>query len=100
LGGGDAGRAGLAAPAAGPGPEGPRPGPVRAPALGPGGLARGVIPAIDLGEAPGELSAAVAGLLAGVVVAGALDQARELVRTRPELRVVTRDGDLIGAHWA
>jgi len=51
-------------------------------------------------KAPGELSAAVAGLLAGVVVAGDLAQARELVRTRPELRVVTRDGDLLGAHWA
>src|SRR5215813_4079483 len=98
--GADAGTAGLVIAAAGPGPDRPRTGPVRAPAPGPGGLAPGVIPAIDLVEAPGELSAAVAGLLAGVVVAGDLDQARELVRTRPELRVVTRDGDLIGAHWA
>src|SRR5262249_33548507 len=64
------------------------------------GLPPGVIPAVDLVKAPGELSAAVAGLLAGVVVAGDLAQARELVRTRPELRVVTRDGDLLGAHWA
>ena len=23
-----------------------------------------------------------------------------MVRARPELRVVTRDGDLLGAHWA
>jgi chromosome segregation protein len=51
-------------------------------------------------KAPGELSVAVAGLLAGVVVADDLGQARELVCTRPELRVVTRDGDLLGAHWA
>jgi chromosome segregation protein len=98
--GAGAGTAGLVIAGTGPGPGRPRTGPVRAPAPGPGGLPPGVIPAIDLVEAPGELSASVAGLLAGVVVAGDLDQARELVRTRPELRVVTRDGDLIGAHWA
>jgi chromosome segregation protein len=60
----------------------------------------GVLPVLDLVKAPGELSAAVAGLLAGVVVAEDLDQARDLVRAHPELRVVTRDGDLLGAHWA
>jgi chromosome segregation protein len=60
----------------------------------------GVLPALDLVKAPGELCAALAGLLAGVVVADDLDQARDLVRAHPELRVVTRDGDLLGAHWA
>ena len=60
----------------------------------------GVLPVLDLVKAPGELSAAVAGLLTGVVVAEDLDQARDLVRAHPELRVVTRDGDLLGAHWA
>jgi chromosome segregation protein len=60
----------------------------------------GVLPVLDLVKAPGELSAAIAGLLAGVVVAEDLDQARDLVRAHPELRVVTRDGDLLGAHWA
>ena len=60
----------------------------------------GVLPVLDLVKAPGELSAAVAGLLAGVVVAEDLDQARDLVRAHPELRVVTPDGDLLGAHWA
>ena len=60
----------------------------------------GVLPVLDLVKAPGELSAAVAGLLAGVVVAEELDQARDLVRAHPELRVVTPDGDLLGAHWA
>jgi chromosome segregation protein len=60
----------------------------------------GVLPVLDLVKAPGELSAAVAGLLAGVVVAEDLDRARQLVRAHPELRVVTRDGDLLGAHWA
>ena len=60
----------------------------------------GVLPVLDLVKMPGELSAAVAGLLAGVVVAEDLDQARDLVHAHPELRVVTRDGDLLGAHWA
>jgi chromosome segregation protein len=61
---------------------------------------RGVLPVLDLVKAPGELHAALADLLAGVVVAEDLDRARDLVRAHPELRIVTRDGDLIGAHWA
>jgi chromosome segregation protein len=99
--GADAGTAGLVIAEAGPGPSRPGTGPVRpsAPGLA-DGLPRGVMPAVDLVKAPGELSAAVAGLLAGVVVADDLAQARELLRTRPGLRVVTRDGDLLGAHWA
>ncbi|HXZ72334.1 MAG TPA: chromosome segregation protein SMC, partial [Streptosporangiaceae bacterium] len=60
----------------------------------------GVLPVLDLVKAPGELWGALAGLLAGVVVADDLDQARDLVRAHPELRAVTRDGDLLGAHWA
>jgi chromosome segregation protein len=59
-----------------------------------------VLPVLDLVKAPGELWGAVAGLLAGVVIADDLDQARDLVRAHPELRVVTRDGDLLGEHWA
>ncbi len=35
-----------------------------------------------------------------MVVADDLSRAREVVQARPELRVVTRDGDLLGAHWA
>src|ERR1035438_3771575 len=46
------------------------------------------------------LARAVAGLLAGVVIAEDLGQARDVLRTHPTLRVVTRDGDLLGAHWA
>ncbi len=65
-----------------------------------GELPPGVVPAADLVKAPGELTAALAGLLAGVVVADDLPRAREVVQARPELRVVTRDGDLLGAHWA
>jgi chromosome segregation protein len=60
----------------------------------------GVVPAHELVKAPAELSAALAALLAGVAVADDLDQARDLVRLHPDLRVVTRDGDLLGAHWA
>src|SRR5690348_8199141 len=96
--GAEAGTAGLVIAEAGPGQ--PHTGPAWAPAPGSEGLPPGVIPAIDLVKAPGELAVAVAGLLAGVVVADDLGQARELVCTRPGLRVVTRDGDLLGAHWA
>jgi chromosome segregation protein len=56
--------------------------------------------AVDLVKAPGELAATVEQLLAGVLVATDLRQGLELVREDPRRRVVTRDGDLIGAHWA
>ncbi len=46
------------------------------------------------------LAPALADLLSGIVVAADLAQARELVRSYPELRVVTRQGDVLGAHWA
>ncbi len=59
-----------------------------------------VMYAVDLVRAPAELAGAVAPLLAGVVVAADLDAARELVRAHPRLRVVTREGDVLGAHWA
>jgi chromosome segregation protein len=98
--GADAGTAGLVIAEASPPPGQPYTGPAGPPAPGSEGLPPGVMQAIDLVKAPGELSVAVAGLLAGVVVADDLGQARELVCTRPELRVVTRDGDLLGAHWA
>ncbi len=90
--GAGAGTAGLVIAGTGPGLPG---GEARA-----GGLPPGVVPAADLVKAPGELTAALAGLLAGVVVADDLTRAREVVQARPELRVVTRDGDLLGAHWA
>ncbi|HUK71255.1 MAG TPA: chromosome segregation protein SMC [Streptosporangiaceae bacterium] len=56
--------------------------------------------AVDLVRAPAGLAGAAASLLAGVVVAADLGCARELVRAHPGLRVVTRDGDVLGAHWA
>ncbi len=63
-------------------------------------LPDGARPALALVRAPDGLAPALAGLLAGIVVAADLAQARELVRTHPDLRVVTRHGDVLGAHWA
>ncbi len=63
-------------------------------------LPDGARPALALVRAPDGLAPALAGLLAGIVVAVDLAQARELVRTHPDLRVVTRHGDVLGAHWA
>jgi chromosome segregation protein len=93
--GADAGTAGLVIADTGAGTGEPPPGGVAT-----GELPPGVVPAVGLVKAPGELTAALAGLLAGVVVADDLTAARDVVRARPELRVVTRDGDLLGAHWA
>jgi chromosome segregation protein len=56
--------------------------------------------ATDLVKVPGEFAPAVAGLLDGVAVAPDLARAREVLRRHPGLRVVTLDGDLLGAHWA
>ncbi|HEY1643365.1 MAG TPA: chromosome segregation protein SMC [Streptosporangiaceae bacterium] len=86
----DAGRAGLviagAVSAAGAGPD----------VTGLPGMSA----ARDLVQAPPELAAAVDELLAGVVVADELRSGLSVLRDRPGLRVVTRDGDLLGAHWA
>jgi chromosome segregation protein len=92
--GADAGRADLviAAPPNGAGHP-PR-------TTAPGPLPDGVRLAADLVKAPGEFAPAVSGLLDGVVVAADLAQARQVLRRHPGLRVVTLDGDLLGAHWA
>ncbi|MEV0346663.1 chromosome segregation protein SMC [Nonomuraea sp. NPDC050680] len=49
---------------------------------------------------PGHLRAALDHVLAGVVVVDDLDAARAIVERHPELRAVTRGGDLVGAHLA
>ncbi|MFE3072762.1 chromosome segregation protein SMC [Streptomyces sp. NPDC059247] len=82
----DAGRASLLLAGA-PGPE---PVPV------PEGRPR----AAELVRGPEELLGAVRSLLAGVVVVADLDEAADLVRTRPALTAVTAEGDLLGAHLA
>jgi chromosome segregation protein len=56
--------------------------------------------ATDLVTGSAELSAAIAGLLGDVVVVGDLEQAAGIVLDDAGLRVVTADGDLLGAHWA
>jgi chromosome segregation protein len=56
--------------------------------------------ALDLVQASDELRPAVTQLLGGVVVAASLEQGADLMRATPGLRVVTRDGDVLGAHWA
>ncbi|TQL95227.1 condensin subunit Smc [Actinoallomurus bryophytorum] len=56
--------------------------------------------AADLVDAAESVRSAVHHLLDGVVVVQDLSAATALVRERPALRAVTRDGDLLGAHWA
>jgi chromosome segregation protein len=63
-------------------------------------LPAGASYAMDLVQASDELRPAVNQLLGGVVVAASLEQAADLMRATPGLRVVTRDGDVLGAHWA
>jgi chromosome segregation protein len=66
------------------------------PALPAPGLTR----AIDLVRAPAGLAEAAAELLRGVAVVDDLEQARRIVRENPELKAVTRAGDLLGSRWA
>ncbi|MFG1958725.1 chromosome segregation protein SMC [Nonomuraea sp. NPDC049028] len=49
---------------------------------------------------PGHLRAALDHVLAGVVVVDDLEAARAIVAAHPELRAVTKGGDLVGAHLA
>jgi chromosome segregation protein len=56
--------------------------------------------AVDLVRAPDGLAAAAAELLRGVVVTADLDEARRTVRINPDVKAVTRSGDVLGWHWA
>ncbi|HEX5294646.1 MAG TPA: chromosome segregation protein SMC [Streptosporangiaceae bacterium] len=69
------------------------------PAL-PASLPPSAVPARELVQAPAQLTAAVDDLLAGVIVTDDLAAGLELLRHQPGLRLVTRDGDLLGTHWA
>ena len=56
--------------------------------------------AVDLVHAPAGLAQAAAELLHGVVVTADLGEARRIVRENPELKAVTRSGDVLGSRWA
>lgn len=64
-----------------------------------GPLPEGALWAIDLVDAPDRLLGALTAMLSGVAVVEDLAAALDLVATRPHLRAVTRDGDLVGAGW-
>ena len=66
----------------------------------PPGHGDGPFRAVDLVRAPGGLAQAAAALLRDVVIAADLDEARRIVRDHPEVRAVTRAGDLLGSRWA
>jgi chromosome segregation protein len=56
--------------------------------------------AIDLVTAPSALAGAIEELLGDIVVCADLDAGLRLLRADAGLRIVTRDGDVLGAHWA
>ncbi|WP_319432029.1 chromosome segregation protein SMC [Mycobacterium sp. RTGN5] len=64
-----------------------------------GSLPDGVAWALDLIEAPGRLQGAMTAMLSDVAVVQDLGAALDLVAARPNLRAVTREGDLVGAGW-
>ncbi|MGE2724660.1 chromosome segregation protein SMC [Mycolicibacterium pulveris] len=64
-----------------------------------GQLPYGAVWAVELVEAPQRLRGAVTAMLADVAVVPDLSAALDVVGSRPELRAVTTDGDLVGAGW-
>jgi chromosome segregation protein len=56
--------------------------------------------ALDVVEAPAELAGALSRLLFKVAVVDDLVAAKQLVADYPDLTAATRDGDLLGAHFA
>jgi chromosome segregation protein len=88
----DAGSAGLVIADAGPAAEDAA---VPAVPQGPGPFR-----AVDLVHAPTGLEKAAAELLRDVVVTADLGEARRIVRENPELKAVTRSGDVLGSRWA
>ncbi|MGZ6754184.1 MAG: chromosome segregation SMC family protein, partial [Nocardioides sp.] len=64
------------------------------------GLPSGAAYAVDAVECPAELRGALARLLFKVAVVDDLAAARALVADLPDVTAVTREGDLLGAHFA
>lgn len=56
--------------------------------------------AVDVVDCPDDLRGALGRLLFKVAVVGDLAAARALVRELPDVTAVTREGDLLGAHFA
>jgi chromosome segregation protein len=65
------------------------------PALPPGGEW-----ALDVVQAPAELRAGIAAALDRVVIVADLAAAASLLADHPDVRAVTADGDVLGAHWS
>ncbi|MEV6554734.1 chromosome segregation protein SMC [Nocardia sp. NPDC051756] len=53
----------------------------------------------DVVECPDTMRGAITALTAGIAVVDDLAAARAVVTARPDIRVVTRDGDLTGSGW-
>ena len=64
------------------------------------GLPDGATYAIDVVEAPSSLQGALRRLLFKVAVVDTLADSREVIRLAPDVTAVTRDGDVLGAHFA
>ncbi|MEP9364436.1 chromosome segregation protein SMC [Nocardioides sp. CN2-186] len=64
------------------------------------GLPASATYAVDVIDCPDTLRPALARLLTKVAVVDDLDAARALVAELPDLTAVTRDGDVLGAHFA
>ncbi|MEU1428723.1 chromosome segregation protein SMC [Nocardia sp. NPDC005746] len=54
---------------------------------------------VDVVDCPANLRGAITALTAGIAVADDLATAAQVIAARPELRVVTRDGDITGSGW-
>ncbi|NRQ50220.1 chromosome segregation protein SMC [Aeromicrobium stalagmiti] len=56
--------------------------------------------AIDVVDGPASLQGALRRLLFKVAVVDTLEHAQEVIRLAPDVTAVTRDGDILGAHFA
>ena len=63
-------------------------------------LPPGAVYAVDVVDGPPQLRAALRQLMSKVAVVGGLDDAQALVNERADVVAVTRDGDLLGRHFA